>query len=167
MLILTFVIFDQVNGIKCPCVPLNVQLILFYWTYHGSLIRTINCFVATSQSSFCFIEIIWHNWQTLSILFPYHLYQESRWSKWSLFNIQNAGVVISFFPMFIHFVVSFECFFFVASSIHIKNPYIEKCPLSMPPKPSSGDISLYFHWYFSTYWFFFSSQRIIVISALF
>ena len=46
-----------------------------------------------------------------------------------------------FLLVFIQFVTSFECFVFMALSVRIKNPYIEKCLLSMTQKPSCVDIS--------------------------
>ena len=56
-----------------------------------------------------------------------------------MFIIKNPGVIISFALVFFQSVASFECFVFMALSVWIKNPYIEKCLLSTTPKPSCAD----------------------------
>ena len=77
-------------------------------------------------------------------------YWENKGWKKALFNIQNSGVVISFLPEFVQFIASFKCFVFMALSVWIKNPYIEKCPLSTTSKLSCTDISSCYHWYVSS-----------------
>ena len=47
-----------------------------------------------------------------------------------MFDIQNPGVVISFLLVFVQFVAFFECFVFMALSVRIKIPYIEKSATS-------------------------------------
>ena len=136
------------------------------WTSYGFLICTMNCFVVMHDSfciqfgtlvllssSFRFNEIIWHNYLTnIERFFPISLViKKNKGSKQALSNIRNSGVVISFLPVFVQFVASFECFVFMALSVRIKNLCIEKCPSSTTPKPSCTNISLCFHWYVSTY----------------
>ena len=57
-------------------------------------------------------------------------YGENKGSKQALLDIQNPGVVISFLLVFVQFVAFFECFVFMALSVRIKIPYIEKCAVS-------------------------------------
>ena len=56
-----------------------------------------------------------------------------------MFIIQNPGVIISFVLVFFQSVASFECFVFMALSVWIKSPYIEKCLFPTTPKPSCAD----------------------------
>ena len=57
--------------------------------------------------------------------------------KWTLFYVENPGIMISFLLFFICFIASFERFLFMMLSVWIENSYIEKCPAHDTKSPSA------------------------------
>ena len=91
--------------------------------------------------SFLFVAVNWHFTSIQLFLLIPPVMGKTRGvnepCKWTLFYVENPGIMISFLLFFICFIASFERFLFMMLSVWIENSYIEKCPAHDTKSPST------------------------------